>query len=1144
MEERETSRAAAALVARQKKSGATPEQLLLEVWLNDVLKPPKEAATAGDGVENRGGVASPVLGATNTRVRDAPFVPTGLQYFGLSRSELTRDGVPPPIVDRLYRCLYIYSSGFEEALCEILSRIVAVPTRVSLVRRAWAALLHIGEASIKTRVRAFNAERSLAEEKQRSAALQAEVARLNAILKEGGPQRAAQLQAQVDSLKLVLDKEKAAREHAVQKYVAEVTHRTEMQRQVLALRTSVLAHMEELDANRRALMQADVDKEELRTVIAGLREEVKSWIQKVEDVRVHTQQVVEASMAERLAIVTRERDEESHKYKAEVRAKGFLQADHHQRRELVRSLEEKIRVLQRDNKKRETSVANLQAEKEQINAEMAAAREAKEVADAEARRCGRELEEMHELIDRAAAYEKEYLENLERNESERRAAQDRIAWLEAELGSSRVESARLSEALRRDSAALADEKDACRALGVGFATMEILRRTTAAYLEASQAEFSSGRQRLASLEGELASVMLQLGDTKERLRKAEKEAAARTEHGTRLQQQLGKQEAVIDALNAQIRQKDQNLAHGTVSESRLLQELAQERETLQASRGEFEQLSLRLQAKSNDLFDAQAAIGRLEAEVAGLKAQAAKLREAEAATEKAREEAVLNGRLINGKLEAAMQTLNNLQAQYKKVKAEADSLRTQFHDADAALKDVRHEAATLRAKCDEGAKKHDKEAQRAEHRILDLKSQLEKAEATVTSLQHTLKELHYQQRMAGVVAATAKGELEKKLAAKSEECEELIVALREKSTALDKAEEQLGEKALFIHQSQSDLSHLETIKGQAEAASKFLREQLLEHKGELAALKKQLAKAEERHAELQRTLDGEKMRQLQEHTQLEKLYQVRMDKLTAERDQAVAARMLDIGIEEEAEVKRMLAEMAQREHAHTLELEKLAHAAAMREREVESEAAALKVAHAAALAEVTRELEAARAELARERAHHAGHAAHSHGDSYDKGGGGRDHGGRGGEPGGGGSGGDGGGGVGQVGGVEGGVYRGRQSDGGGPGEDRGGDQGEDGGHDPLGGREGGMDREQQPQADQEGVVDGGEEGGNPPGGQGGRRPGSRGQTERDGELGGRLAQDQDEARQFLPHGGEDTQVEPQPEEAGHAPRGHEIERLP
>ncbi|KAG2426002.1 hypothetical protein HXX76_013373 [Chlamydomonas incerta] len=208
-------------------------RILLELWVNQVLD---SQSTANNPLGGSQGLADPLK-------MDASAL-KGLASYGLTRVELLGAGLSNEGIDRLYRCMYVYTVGFFDVMQDILSH---NDFKTEILSNVWKGFLTIAESALQVSFRSdylklyqsqqvamaelLFAKEQLSEARQDSVNTEKAVAWLtNAHAEERAARQA--LKGQLQELQGVLERERQAHSAAVSKYVAEVEERVRLQAQL------------------------------------------------------------------------------------------------------------------------------------------------------------------------------------------------------------------------------------------------------------------------------------------------------------------------------------------------------------------------------------------------------------------------------------------------------------------------------------------------------------------------------------------------------------------------------------------------------------------------------------------------------------------------------------------------------------------------------------------------------------------------------------------------------------------------------------------------------------------------------------------------------------------------------------------------
>ncbi|GFR49058.1 hypothetical protein Agub_g11084 [Astrephomene gubernaculifera] len=211
-------------------------RILLELWVNQVLD---AQSTSAAGALGAAGKVSDALKMDASALR-------GLASYGLTRVELLGAGLSNDAIDRLYRCMYVYTVGFFDVMQDILSH---NDFRTEILSNVWKGFLTIAESALQVSFRSdylklyqsqqvamaelLFAKEQLTEAQQDSVNTEKAIAWLtNAHAEE----RAARqmIKAQLQEVQGMLERERQAHQAAVTKYVAEVEERVRLQAELVS----------------------------------------------------------------------------------------------------------------------------------------------------------------------------------------------------------------------------------------------------------------------------------------------------------------------------------------------------------------------------------------------------------------------------------------------------------------------------------------------------------------------------------------------------------------------------------------------------------------------------------------------------------------------------------------------------------------------------------------------------------------------------------------------------------------------------------------------------------------------------------------------------------------------------------------------
>eukprot|EP00198_Chlamydomonas_reinhardtii_P012520 XP_001701857.1 flagellar associated protein [Chlamydomonas reinhardtii] len=193
-------------------------RILLELWVNQVLD---SQSTANNPLGASQSMGDPLK-------MDASAL-KGLASYGLTRVELLGAGLSNEGIDRLYRCMYVYTVGFFDVMQDILSH---NDFKTEILSNVWKGFLTIAESALQVSFRSDYLKLYQSQQaRQDSVNTEKAVAWLtNAHAEERAARQA--LKGQLQELQGVLERERQAHNAAVSKYVAEVEERVRLQAQL------------------------------------------------------------------------------------------------------------------------------------------------------------------------------------------------------------------------------------------------------------------------------------------------------------------------------------------------------------------------------------------------------------------------------------------------------------------------------------------------------------------------------------------------------------------------------------------------------------------------------------------------------------------------------------------------------------------------------------------------------------------------------------------------------------------------------------------------------------------------------------------------------------------------------------------------
>ena len=316
--------------------------LLMETWLNDVLSA---------GAENE---TDPDLLVTGQ-------VSSGLRRFGLSRAELVDRGISGAQVDRLYRSIYVYTVGFHDLLRELFGHNRSCREHVAAV---WRSVLAVSERALKVQFRSeyvnlvYDYEVSnvnLSDAMKRIAQLEGLLVstegRNEELTREKNSIEGERATYENERAALIesLEREERANHHTMQKYTLEIEHRSELQRQMVKLRTELAGvtrdrneAVEKIRSFKREYELLLTNHEELKTSETALSESLRSA-----SARSTFLETRQEELRSQIEDFQAKADTASTRHAQEVRMKTFLKGELQTKNDKLAVLEGKVDTLNR-----------------------------------------------------------------------------------------------------------------------------------------------------------------------------------------------------------------------------------------------------------------------------------------------------------------------------------------------------------------------------------------------------------------------------------------------------------------------------------------------------------------------------------------------------------------------------------------------------------------------------------------------------------------------------------------------------------------------------------------------------------------------------------------------------------------------------
>ena len=340
------SRATAELSGKlllKRKTKHDLNNLLMETWLNDVLSAGADSET------------DPALLVTGQ-------VSNGLKRFGLSRAELVERGISGAQVDRLYRSIYVYTVGFHDLLRELFGHNRSCREHVAAV---WRSVLAVSERALKVQFRSeyvnlvydyevsnVNLSDAMTRIGQLEGLLASTENRNQELEREKNTIQTEHAVYENERQTLIesLEKEEKANHHTMQKYTLEIEHRSELQRQMVKLRTDLAGvtrdrneAVEKIRSFKREYELLLTNYEDLKGSEVSLSESLRSA--SARNTFLETRQEELRSQIEDFQAKA---DTASTRHQQEVRMKTFLKGELQTKNDKLNILESKVETLNRN----------------------------------------------------------------------------------------------------------------------------------------------------------------------------------------------------------------------------------------------------------------------------------------------------------------------------------------------------------------------------------------------------------------------------------------------------------------------------------------------------------------------------------------------------------------------------------------------------------------------------------------------------------------------------------------------------------------------------------------------------------------------------------------------------------------------------
>ena len=322
------------------------DQILMETWLNDVSLDLRGGERGGPG----GAAGSAV---THEVLKQARVAMRGLTATGLSREELMRGGMSGDEVNRLYQGIYVHSIGFHHLLQDMLKH---CSNKTRLLKVVWQTFVGICEKAL--RVQFASDFLTLLEDRERFEAdrdrlagrvdtLETDVVSLERTLAEVTAKHSTEsstrkkLEEKIGSLVKSLEEERRGKSHALQKYVREVEHRSELQDAAASAHNEAQARDEACSKAKERMKEAVLEENLAKAKVMGLKEQLAE-LQKQFETVCQDRESLNARLRvqeDRCKALGDERHKVHEAYQEQVRSKLLLQGNVESKMETIKKLE-------------------------------------------------------------------------------------------------------------------------------------------------------------------------------------------------------------------------------------------------------------------------------------------------------------------------------------------------------------------------------------------------------------------------------------------------------------------------------------------------------------------------------------------------------------------------------------------------------------------------------------------------------------------------------------------------------------------------------------------------------------------------------------------------------------------------------------